>query len=114
MKRSTGLIFAAALGLLFHACSDEKQDAARLSQMTDAERGREIYVANCIACHNHDPAKNGPIGPELKGASRKLLEARVLSIEYPPNYKPKRDTKIMPKFPFLKDDIPYLAAYLNQ
>ena len=113
MKRSP-LFLASVLGLFLEACSDAKNDATQLSQMSDAERGRAVYVANCVACHNNDPAKNGPIGPELKGSTKELLEARVLSIEYPPNYKPKRDTKIMPKFPFLKDDIPYLTAYLNQ
>jgi hypothetical protein len=42
-----------------------------------------------------------------------LLEARVLSTSYPPNYKPKRPTQVMPQFPYLKDDVPYLAAYLK-
>ena len=32
----------------------------------------------------------------------------------PPNYKPKRPTKVMPQFPFLKEEIPYLAAYLTK
>jgi hypothetical protein len=36
----------------------------------------------------------------------------VLTSSYPPNYRPKRPTKIMPQFPFLRDEIPYLAAYL--
>jgi mono/diheme cytochrome c family protein len=70
-------------------------------------------VANCVACHNNDPSKDGPIGPALKGSPRELLESRVLRTEYPAGYKPKRSTKVMPTFPFLKTEIPYLAAYLN-
>jgi mono/diheme cytochrome c family protein len=80
----------------------------------NAARGRGVYLANCVACHNHDPARDGPIGPAIKGSPKELLEARVLTTSYPPNYRPKRATKIMPQFPFLKDEIPYLAAYLAQ
>lgn len=91
-------------------CSKDSKDAP---QDPDAVRGRAVFVANCVACHNSDPSKDGPIGPAIKGSSRELIEARVLSTTYPPNYKPKRPTKVMPQFPFLKDDIPYLAAYLK-
>ncbi len=58
--------------------------------------------------------KDGSIGPAIAGSSKELLEARVLSTSYPPNYKPKRPTKVMPQFPFLKEEIPYLAAYLTK
>ena len=70
-------------------------------------------MANCIACHNNDPAKDGPIGPAIKGSPKELLAARVLSMSYPPGYTPKRPTKVMPQFPYLKSEIPYLAAYLR-
>ena len=70
-------------------------------------------MANCIACHNNDPSKDGPIGPAIKGSPTELLEARVLRNGYPPDYKPKRLTKLMPQFPFLKEEIPYLVAYLR-
>ena len=94
----------------FVACSKDSKEAP---QNPDAARGRAVFVANCVACHNSDPSKDGPIGPAIKGSSRELIEARVLSTSYPPNYTPKRPTKVMPQFPFLKDDIPYLAAYLK-
>ena len=70
-------------------------------------------MANCIACHNNDPSKDGPIGPAIKGSPKELIEARVLRNGYPADYKPKRPTKVMPQFPFLKSEIPYLAAYLR-
>ena len=79
----------------------------------DRERGRRIYMATCIACHNVDPSRDGAIGPAVTGASRELLEARILNASYPPNYTPKRKTALMPKQPQLAKDIPDLAAYLS-
>jgi mono/diheme cytochrome c family protein len=100
----------AVLTLAVNACSKESEHS---SHSPDWERGRAIYVANCVACHNSDPSRDGPIGPALKGSLRDLIESRVLRTEYPPGYKPKRNTKVMPTFPFLKNEIPYLAAYLR-
>src|SRR5262249_34328311 len=42
----------------------------------EAERGRQVYAAQCTSCHSSDPAQNGPLGPAVKGSSRELLEAR--------------------------------------
>ena len=61
-----------------------------------AERGRQVYLAHCIACHNTDPAQAGAVGPPLRGSSRELLEAKVLNGTYPPGYTPKRRTTMMP------------------
>jgi mono/diheme cytochrome c family protein len=99
--------------VLLAGCSKESKDSSNSGKDADAERGRAVYLANCVACHNNDPSKDGAIGPALKGSSKELIESRVLSTSYPPNYKPKRPTKVMPQFPFLKDEIPYLAAYLR-
>jgi mono/diheme cytochrome c family protein len=97
--------------IILWGCGD---DTSKTVSNPNAARGRGVYLANCVACHNNDPARDGPIGPAIKGSPKELLEARVLSTSYPPNYRPKRATKIMPQFPFLKDEIPYLAAYLAQ
>ena len=105
------VIVLAALGL--SACSKDSDPGAQASKDPNWERGRSVYIANCVACHNSDPSKDGPIGPALKGSERELIEARVLTSNYPPNYKPKRPTKVMPQFPFLKSEIPYLEAYLR-
>ena len=105
------VIFLMTVGL--SACSKDSDQAAQASKDPDWERGRAIYIANCVACHNSDPSKDGPIGPALKGSDPELIEARVLTSKYPPNYKPKRQTQVMPQFPFLKPEIPYLAAYLR-
>ena len=78
-----------------------------------AERGRQIYLTQCIACHNTDPALAGPVGPPVRGSSRELLEAKILNGTYPPGYAPKRPTTVMPPQPALARDVQGLAAYLR-
>ncbi len=99
--------------LAMSACSKDSDDSSSAGKTSDWQRGRSVYLANCVACHNNDPSKDGPIGPALKGSSEELIKWRVLRTEYPPGYQPKRNTKVMPTFPFLKAEIPYLAAYLR-
>jgi mono/diheme cytochrome c family protein len=112
MKTGTKrLLLILACALACGACS--KESDAPKGQTADWERGRSVFIANCVACHNSDPSKDGPLGPAIKGSPQELIEARVLRGSYPPNYKPKRPTKVMPQFPFLKPEIPYLAAYLG-
>jgi mono/diheme cytochrome c family protein len=111
MRRLKALIFASLITVFPLGCSKDSNDSP--AKNPDWQRGRAVYLANCVACHNNDPSKDGPIGPAIKGSSKELIESRVLRTEYPPNYKPKRPTKVMPQFPFLKDDIPYLVAYLR-
>jgi mono/diheme cytochrome c family protein len=113
MKISLEVIGMALIALAISACSNESDQVDPASKDADWQRGRAVYVANCVACHNNDPSKDGPIGPALRGSSPELVKARVLSTSYPPGYKPKRPTHVMPQFPFLKEEIPYLAAYLR-
>jgi len=108
MKPSKIFLLIALSLLTIAACNQESES----DKNPDAKRGRAVFLANCTACHNNDPSKDGAIGPAIKGSPRELIEARVLYGVYPPNYKSKRPTKIMPQFPFLKNEIPYLAAYL--
>lgn len=79
----------------------------------EAEQGRRTYLANCIACHNVDPAQPGAVGPPVKGASRELLEAKTVKGTYPPGYTPKRPTAVMQPMPHLAAEIPTLAEYLR-
>jgi len=76
-------------------------------------QGRKAYAANCTACHNPDPTREGTVGPALAGSSLELVRARVLKAEYPPGYTPKRDSHLMPAQPFLAAEVPALAAYLS-
>jgi mono/diheme cytochrome c family protein len=112
MKKIATLLVV-AVTLAASACSKDSDDKSAASKAPNWERGRAVFIANCVACHNNDPSRDGPIGPAIKGSSKELIEARVLSTSYPPGYKPKRPTKVMPQFPFLKDELPYLTAYLR-
>jgi mono/diheme cytochrome c family protein len=89
---------------------------AACKQGSDAdpvELGRRAYAANCIACHNPDPTRDGSVGPALAGSAPELVRARVLRAEYPAGYAPKRDTHLMPAQPFLASEVENLAAYLR-
>jgi mono/diheme cytochrome c family protein len=106
-------ILVLAGAALIGGCSGDTDSSSGAGKDPDWQRGRAVYVANCVACHNNDPSKDGPIGPALKGSPKELVESRVLRTEYPPGYKPKRNTQVMPTFPFLKSELKYLAVYLR-
>jgi mono/diheme cytochrome c family protein len=82
--------------------------------MTPAERGRIVYMTNCVVCHNPNPNLDGNQGPAIAGASRELIEDRVLYLKYPPGYAPKRTTHTMRAIPQLKDQIDNLTAFLAE
>lgn len=82
-------------------------------KLTPLERGRLVYNTTCVECHNRDPNLAGVKGPPIAGSSRELIEARILSLSYPPGYKPKRTTHEMRKLPNLKPDIDNLAVFLQ-
>jgi mono/diheme cytochrome c family protein len=102
-RRGLGL---AALALLFFACGGKEQK-------DPVAKGRSLYLVHCIACHNPNPSLDGSLGPAIRGSSLDLLRARALRAEYPPGYKPKRDTHIMPKLPLTEEDVANLHAFLN-
>jgi mono/diheme cytochrome c family protein len=106
--KSRPAVFAAAAVLGLAACGDSGAPPDPL-----AERGRQVYMSQCTPCHAIDPAQSGAIGPEVKGSSKALLESKILRGEYPPGYRPKRPTKVMPPMPALTPDIDGLAIYLR-
>ena len=95
----------ALLAMMVGACGQNGNDAAG--------RGKQVYLTECIVCHNPDPARDGVLGPAIKGASQELLEAKVLRAAYPPSYTPKRRTSLMLPQPKLAPKIPDLAAFLR-
>ena len=83
------------------------------TKVTPVQRGRVIYMSNCIVCHNADPNLPGSQGPPIAGSSRELVEARVLHLSYPPGYTPKRKTHAMRAIPTLAPEIGNLTAFLQ-
>ena len=79
----------------------------------EAERGRQVYLAQCLSCHGPDPAQDGPVAPAIKGASRELPASRIRDGAYPSGYRPKRPTKVMPPMPAVAADIGVLTEYLR-
>jgi len=112
MRRALGPLLL-CLALAASGCSREAGEPAVPNRPGDPERGRLLYLANCTACHNTDPTKPGPVGPEVAGASLALVEARVLHAGYPPGYTPKRSSNVMPPLPHLAPAVPDIAAYLG-
>ncbi len=88
--------------------------AAGATKSGDPKRGEQIYMQHCAACHGPNPAQDGPVGPQIKGASNALIEARMLRGAYPPGYRPKRATKLMPPLPQLKAELSHITAFLGQ
>ena len=122
MRGGTGAGAAMVVALILAGCGDQSAPSPPASATPtavapalagSAEKGRQVWLGQCIACHNTDPSKDGPLGPAVKGASRELVEARVVRAEYPPGYAPKRPSKIMPARPDLAPSVPDLAAYLH-
>jgi mono/diheme cytochrome c family protein len=80
---------------------------------TPAQRGRIVYMTNCVVCHNRNPNLPGSQGPPIAGSPRALVEARVLHLSYPPGYKPQRKTHAMRAFPQLAGEIDNLTTFLQ-
>jgi mono/diheme cytochrome c family protein len=104
--RRAALVVVAAL---LAGCSDTSSGPGNPA----AERGREIYLAQCLSCHGPDPAATGPLGPPIKGSPAALLEAKVVRGTYPAGYAPKRPTAAMPPLPALAPEVPALAEFLK-
>ncbi len=101
-----GCVAAALLAFAMGGCGPS-------GPQTPAQRGRIVYMTNCVVCHNPNPNLPGSQGPAIAGSSRALIEARVLHLSYPPGYTPKRKTHAMRAFPQLADQIDNLTAFLQ-
>ena len=93
------------LVLALSACGGSKP-------MTPAQRGRIVYMTNCVVCHNADPTLAGSQGPPIAGSSRELVYDRVMFLKYPPGYTPKRTTHAMRALPQLANRIDDLTVFL--
>ncbi len=111
MRRARKTLRTTLVATLAVGCSDAP-DAGGASPLV--QQGQRVYQNVCIACHNGDPTRDGAAGPAIAGATRELLEARVVRGVYPPGYTPKRAGNVMPRFEYLADQIDALAAYLAE
>ena len=93
--------------------ADQKKLNNTIALANDIEKGRMVYFANCVSCHNNNPKKPGSIGPEVYGVSINVLTQKIVSGKYPVNYIPKRKSKIMPLMPYLNKKISNLHAFIN-
>lgn len=83
----------------------------------DIAKGKEIYLSQCIKCHNKDPNVKGAIGPEMVDAPLSVMQAKVFTGRYPDvlpeGFVPKRKTKQMTKLPQYIKDVPSIHAYVQ-
>lgn len=108
MHPRAGLVLVVAGASLVAGC-----EPGVPSPSADAvNRGRVVWMTRCTSCHHVDPAKAGTLGPPVQGASRELLEARVLRAAYPAGYTPKRATTLMQPLPDLAGSLDDLGAFL--
>ena len=96
-----------------NAKADKKILTNTVALTTDIEKGRMVYFANCVSCHNNNPKKPGSIGPEVYGVTIDVLTQKIVYGKYPENYRPKRPSKIMPSMPHLNKEISNLHAFIN-
>jgi mono/diheme cytochrome c family protein len=109
-KKILIIVGVACLLSLFSGC--QKSDTNKVHLTPLEATGKAVFMSNCIVCHNPNPSIDGSIGPAIAGSSLELVTARILTRSYPPGYKPKRDSQVMPDFSQLKNDIPAIHAYL--
>lgn len=81
--------------------------------ISSAHANQRLYERNCTKCHNADPSKPGSIGPELVTTPQKAFKMKVVHGKYPNGYKPKRNSKAMPKFGLFDWQVDSLYWYVQ-
>ena len=118
------LFFTLLIFVLFSNCekknikqeesqADQKRLNKTIALKAKIEKGRMVYFANCVSCHNNNPKKPGSIGPEVYGLPVEVLTQKIVSGKYPENYIPIRKSKMMPLMPHLNKYISNLHAFIN-
>jgi mono/diheme cytochrome c family protein len=91
--------------------------SSTLMAQPNLEKGKRLYLSNCIQCHNRDPNRKGSIGPEMVDAPLEVMTSKVMTGLYPEKlpagFIPKRKTKAMRKIPKLQKDIPDIHAWVQ-
>lgn len=80
------------------------------------DKGKRLYLSNCIQCHNRDPNLKGSIGPEIIDAPLSVMMSKIMTGTYPAvlpaGFTPKRKSKAMRKIPKLEKDIPAIYDWV--
>ncbi len=91
--------------------------SAHATDQAMLDKGKRLYLANCIQCHNKDPNLKGSLGPEMIDAPLSVMTSKVMTGLYPAplpaGFVPKRKTKAMRKIPKLQNDIPAIYAWVQ-
>jgi len=114
MSFKSGQIFIWPIFLLVISCTPNPPSNRSPEEEKLYLQGKKVYMTVCVTCHNPDPKLDGPIGPSIYGSSLELLRGKIVKGEYPPGYKPKRETQLMPPFEEHAKDIEALHVFLNQ
>ncbi len=81
------------------------------------EKGRRVYVANCLRCHNIDPNETGSMGPQIVDAPYEVMYSKIMTGKYPDplpvGFVPKRTSRVMKPMQGLKVDIPAIFEYVK-
>jgi mono/diheme cytochrome c family protein len=81
------------------------------------DKGRRLYLSNCIQCHNKDPNSKGSLGPEIVDAPLSVMTSKIMTGAYPAvlpaGFVPKRKSKAMKKIPRLQKDIPAIYEFVQ-
>lgn len=81
------------------------------------EKGKRLYISNCLRCHNKDPNVKGSIGPEIVDAPYEVMYSKVMTGKYPDplpkGFVPKRKSRAMAAIPKLKADVPAIWHYIQ-
>ncbi|EMY77477.1 cytochrome C [Leptospira weilii serovar Ranarum str. ICFT] len=104
------LLVSITLILFFAYCKEEENLSPEQKSIS---QGKGLYITNCSACHNQNPALDGAVGPAVKGSNFELLKARIVEGTYPSGYTPKRTSRVMTRLPLNDDQIRNLEAFLN-
>lgn len=113
-NRGQILIWPFLISFIFLGCTKQQPSNRSPEEEKLYLQGKKVYMTVCVTCHNQDPKLDGSIGPANFGSSLELLNAKIVRGEYPPGYKPKRETQLMPAFEEHAKDIEALHVFLNQ
>jgi mono/diheme cytochrome c family protein len=108
---NSSLLVGALISSLLFSTSLLSADQATL------DKGKRLYLSNCIQCHNKDPNLKGSLGPEMVDAPLSIMTSKVMTGAYPAvlpaGFVPKRKSKAMKKITKLKNDIPAIYEWVQ-